>query len=203
MLAGAGARAIGLPGAPLYSTVALWGGMSAAITFAFLRGRPAGLLRLRSIDLLWGLGFGLVLRLVQGWLGNSGLVAFPSAGALDGGLPPDWWLTTALPAVLIGPVIEEFFFRCVVLIGIYQLLRRSVGAGVAGLASVLASSAGFVLLHSAFESISLLGAIQLFVVGVTCGVLVLLTGRIWGAVLTHVLYNATFILLVAIGSLLR
>ena len=54
-----------LPWAPFASTLVLWAGMLAAVGFAFARSRPAGLLKARPIDLLWGVGLGFALRLLQ------------------------------------------------------------------------------------------------------------------------------------------
>lgn len=193
---------IAAPWAPLASTAVLWAGMLAAVGFAFTRGRPAGLLRFRAIDLLWGVGFGLGLRLLQGWLSGADAGAFPSAATLDGSLPTTWWLTEALPAAVVAPPVEEFFFRAVILVTVYQLLRRSAGGFAAGVAALLVSSGGFVLLHAMGGSLSVADAVQLLAVGGTGGLLVLLTGRIWGAVLTHVVYNASYLALVAAGTLL-
>ncbi|MDF2045933.1 CPBP family intramembrane metalloprotease [Microbacterium sp. Kw_RZR3] len=118
-------------------------------------------------------------------------------------LPPDWWLTTATSAGVIAPVVEEFFFRAVVLVATYQLLRRSTGAPAAAVTSALVSAGGFVLLHAAFSAEGLTDGIQLFIVGATCSALVLLTGRIWGAVVVHIAYNVSFLALVVLGSVLQ
>ena len=71
-----------------------------------------------------------------------------------------------------------------------------------GVAALLVSSGGFVLLHATGGSLSIADAVQLLAVGGMGGLLVLLTGRIWGAVLTHVVYNASYLALVAAGTLL-
>jgi membrane protease YdiL (CAAX protease family) len=189
-----------VPWAPIASTVILWAGLGAAVVFAFVRARPAGLLRFRPIDVLWGVGLGLGLRLLQGWLSGADAATFPSATSLDGSLPSAWWLTDALPAGLIAPVIEEFFFRTVVLVAVYQLLRRSVGGVAAGMTALLVSAGGFVLLHATAGALTLTDGIQLFAVGATCALVVLLTGRIWGAVLTHIVYNVSYLALVLVGT---
>ncbi|WP_241493669.1 CPBP family intramembrane glutamic endopeptidase [Microbacterium testaceum] len=127
---------------------------------------------------------------------------FPTLASLDGAFPTGWLLTIGLPAAIGAPVVEEFFFRAVVLIAIYQILRRSVGTGAAIATAVLMSAGGFVLLHAVGGVLTLQDGIQLFVVGSTCGLFVVLTGRIWGAVLTHLTYNATYLLLLVVGSVL-
>jgi len=201
VVGGGAASRIAAPWAPLASTVVLWAGLGAAIAFAFLRGRPAGLLRFRPTDLLWGLGLGIALRMMQGWVSGADAASFPSAVSLDGSLPSGWWLTDALPAGVIAPVVEEFFFRAVVLVAVYQLLRRGVGGVAAGMTALLVSAGGFVLLHATAGVLTLSDGIQLFAVGATCALVVLLTGRIWGAVLTHVVYNVTYLALVVVGTL--
>lgn len=191
-----------VPWAGFASTLVLWAGMVAAIVFAFARSRPAGLLRFRAIDLLWGVALGLALRVLQGVLSGADVAVFPSAPTLDGSLPASWWLTEAVPAAIVAPVVEEFFFRAVVLVCVYQLCRRSLGGVAAGMTALLVSAGGFVLLHASAGGLTLADGVQLFAVGGTCGLLVLLTGRIWGAVLTHVVYNASYLVLVVIGSTL-
>jgi len=59
-----------------------------------------------------------------------------------------------------------------------------------------------VLLHSAFESLALASGVQLFVVGAVCALTVLLTGRMWGAVCIHVVYNVSFLMLAVLGTML-
>lgn len=200
VVGGGAVSRIAAPWAATASTVVLWLGLGAAVAFAFARSRPAGLLRFRPIDVLWGVGLGLGLRLLQGWVSGADAAAFPSAMALDGGLPSGWWLTEAIPAGLVAPLVEEFFFRTVVLIAVYQLLRRSVGGVAAGVTAALVSAGGFVLLHATAGALTLVDGIQLFAVGGTCAVVVLLTGRIWGAVLTHVVYNVSYLVLVVVGT---
>lgn len=188
--------------APVASTLVLWAGLAAAVAFAFVRARPAGLLRFRSLDLMWGLAFGLGLRLLQGAVSGAGADAFPSVATLDGHLPAWWWLTDALPAAFLAPVVEEFFFRAVVLVGVYQLLRRSLGSISAGVTALLVSTGAFVVLHASAGALSLVDGVVLFAVGATCSLLVLLTGRIWAAVLAHAVYNTVFVVLVLSGTAL-
>jgi membrane protease YdiL (CAAX protease family) len=188
--------------APLASSVALWVGLGLPVIVALRRSRPAGLLRVRSIDLLWGLGIGCGLRLLQGWLSGAGSSTFPSLPGFVDSSVWGWVWSYGVPSVLVAPVIEEFLFRAVILVGIYQLLRRSVGAVAAATTALLASAGSFVLLHAAFNSLSLADGIQFFCVGAACGLVVLLSGRIWGAVLTHVVYNVSYLVLAVVGTIL-
>jgi len=44
--------------------------------------------------------------------------------------------------------------------------------------------------------------ISLSLLGLVCGLLVMLTGRIWPAILVHVVYNGTFVVLALAGTYL-
>ena len=191
------------PWSGLVSQVVLWVGMIFPIAYAFRRGRPAGLLAFRPVDVLYAVTLGVFLRILQGWITDAGSQPIPSIATLDGSLSPTWLLTDAVPAGLIAPTVEEFFFRGVILVAVYSMLRRPAGSFAAGLAAVLVSTATFVLLHAVDGSLPLTEALPLGAVGLTCALLVMLTGRIWGAVLVHVVYNATMLALVAAGTLLR
>lgn len=166
--------------------------------YAYKVARPARLMRAKSTDLLWGISLGLILRILQGALSNANAHPFPTAGNISS----SWWYSVAISGGLVAPLIEELTFRAVLLVSVFQLLRRSVGSLAAGATSLLVSSSVFVLLHAAFNSLSLGQGIQLFVVGAVCASVVLLTGRIWGAVLVHFVYNASYLLLVLVGSYL-
>lgn len=183
---------------PLLSSYFLWLTLAAAVTWALIKARPPGLLRFKPTDLLWGLSLGLLMRLTQGLLENANSRSFPSADSLDSW----WWMSTALPAVAIAPVLEELVFRGVLLVAIYGLLRRSVGTVAALVTSALASAGAFVLFHSAFQELLLSEGVQLFLFSVVAASLVILTGRIAGAILMHVTYNVSYLLLVAAGTIL-
>ncbi|MDR6691215.1 membrane protease YdiL (CAAX protease family) [Microbacterium sp. 1154] len=197
-----GALLVGWIQAPWASGVSLatlWLGMLGAVAFAFRRARPAGLLKLRATDLLWGVGLGLTLRVAQGLASQANSNPFPTSVSSTGGLSASE-LGNALAAGLAGPLIEEFFFRAVLLVLIYQAFRRSLGHVAAAVTATLASAGVFVCLHAVFASLTLADGLQLFLVGVACSALVLLTGRIWGAVFAHVVYNAILILLGILGG---
>ena len=170
------------------ATFALWVGMGVPVVWAFARSRPVGLLRFRPVDVVFGLGFGLLLRLTQGWL--EGADRLPSLATLDGRLPPGWWFSDLIAPVVIAPVIETLFFQGVILVTLYSVLRRPAGRLAAGVSAVLASAALFMLVHGLVAPLTLDEVVALALVGLVCGALVMLTGRIWPAVLAHVVYNA-------------
>ena len=139
------------------------------------------------IDLVAGLGVGLVAR------GLVELVAPSVGGGFLGGATDAMAATiVALAgAVLVTPLIEELFFR--------GLLQRALGDGlagagrlVAGVVAVLVATAIFTGLHvlAAGEFVPvglLLGTVA---VGLGCGFLTLLTGRLAAALIAHVVFNA-------------
>lgn len=192
------------PWAAASATALLWMGMLVPVIVAFTRSRPIGLLRLRALDLLFGLGLGVVLRGMQGWIdgldGNA--AAFPSYALIDGTLPLSWVFTDLVAPVAIAPVVEEFFFRAVVLIALYTVLRRPFGAVAAGVCAVLVSTALFVVVHALAGGGSVDQVASLSLLGLVCGTLVVLTGRIWAAVLVHCVYNTTFVVLALMGTFL-
>lgn len=185
------------PWAPLASTAILWVGMLVPVILAFRAGRPAGLLRFRAADLVYALALGLGLRLFDGWVTDAASRPFPAADPT-----PSWLLTEAIPAGVVGPLVEEFFFRAVILVAVYSLLRRPAGRLAAAVAAILVSAATFILIHVVDGSLPLFESISVGAVGLVCATLVVLTGRIWGAVLVHVVYNASMLLLLAAGGIL-
>ncbi|KRA25707.1 hypothetical protein ASD65_15710 [Microbacterium sp. Root61] len=190
------------PWAAVSATVIVWIGMLVPVVWALSRSRPIGLLRFRAIDLLYGVVLGGLLRVVQGWMeplvGGTG--ALPSFGVVDGQLSSQTWLVEVLGGVAVAPVLEEFFFRGVILVALYSVLRRPVGKTVAGVVATVVSTGLFVLLHGVLLQQSTDQVIALAALGLVCGALVLLTGRIWGAVLVHLTFNAIFLLLALVGT---
>jgi membrane protease YdiL (CAAX protease family) len=177
--------------------------MLVPVVVGFGRSRPVGLLRFRALDVLYGVVLGGVLRLVQGWSelatgGSGALPSYPSVGGSAGAA----WIVEALPAVTIGPVLEEFFFRGIVLVSLFAVLRRPFGRRFAAIIAVVASSGLFLLVHGLFGVVATDQVISIALLGAVCGTLVVLTGRIWGAVLVHLMFNLSFVALAAIGALL-
>lgn len=185
----------------LVPTAALWTGMLVAVILSFVVQRTPGLFQLRFSDVVWGIGGAALLRTVAGLISGATAAPFPTTNGVTVSLS-SWAVQEGLPAGLIGPVVEEMFFRAVLLVALYRLFRPRAGAITAGAASALISAGLFVLLHAAFAPLALSDSIQLLALGLVCSLLVLLTGRIWGALLLHITYNASFLLLAVVGSLL-
>lgn len=201
-LAGVGAMQIGL-GATL-ATALIWVGMLVPIVIALLRSRPIGLLKFRAVDLVWGLGLGLILRVIQGWAaGADGIpAAFPTLTTVDGQLANGWWFSDALAPVIIAPLIETFFFQGVLLVALFTVLRRPLGSFTAGLTAWLVTTGLFVLAHTVTGGSDVAAVVAISALGATCGLLVVLTGRIWAAVLVHCVFNLTGVALALAGTLL-
>ncbi|MFC8682678.1 CPBP family intramembrane glutamic endopeptidase [Microbacterium ureisolvens] len=183
------------PWAEASATVILWIGMLVPIVWAFTRSRPIGLLRFRALDLLYGVVLGALLRTTQGWIeGLDGAPAeLPGLTQVDGELTFSTLVLDAVAPVVAVPLIEEFFFRAVILIALYTVLRRPFGKLTAGFAAALVSTALFVLVHGISGVSDASGVVSLSLLGLVCSLLVLLTGRIWAAVLVHAVYNASFV----------
>ena len=81
------------------------------------------------------------------------------------------------------------------------MLHRPFGRTVAGAIAIITSAASFVVVHSLTAGVSLDELVAIGLLGLVCASLVMLTGRIWGAVLVHVVYNATYVLLALLGSM--
>jgi len=179
------------------SSLILWMGLLAALGYALKRGRPAGLFAFRALDILFGVALGVLVRALQGALSAANEMPFPQLG---GGAVSE--LSQAVGAGLAGPVVEELFFRAVLLVTVYQVLRRRLGVAAAAVTATLVSAGAFVCLHGAFSALSLADGTQLFAVGVVASSLVLTTGRIWSAVIFHITYNVLFLAIIGTGQML-
>ncbi|WP_243075699.1 CPBP family intramembrane glutamic endopeptidase [Microbacterium sp. SS28] len=181
----------------------VWLGMLVPVVWAFTRSRPAGLLRFRALDLLYAVVLGVALRIVQGALAAaSGNAAFPSYGLVDGRLSTEWLFAEVLGPLLAAPIVEEFFFRAVIIVALYTVLRRPLGHVVAGVAAGLTSVGLFVLVHGLTLAAPVDAVVSIALLGLVCSLLVLLTGRIWGAVLVHLSFNASYVALALVGAFL-
>lgn len=186
------------------SLLLLWMAMGIAVVSAFRVGRPAGLLEFKALDLLWGVSLGVGLRLCGGIAASVNEQQFPGSGPNATGSGGDWTeavLRTGAAGVG-GPLIEEFFFRAIVLVAVFELLRRSVGIPAAALTAALSSAGLFVMLHAVFQPVTLIDGVLLVALGLGCSAIVLLTGRLWGAVIAHATYNFVLLSIVATGGLL-
>lgn len=180
-------------------------------------------LRFRWIDLAVGLAAGIAARIVLAiilailtllWPLQEGEVLQGNAELFLTGDTIWLIINGILGGVLIAPFLEELFNRGVVLRGIQNALwlrrtgprkekvspavqRRSITT--ATVFALLVSSLAFGLLHTGAvtdlrSSVYLL--LSTFTVGLICGVLTVITGRLGPAIVTHVVFNGTGVALV-------
>ncbi len=181
-LAGMGSASI-LVGFAVFNAVALW------------RSRPRGLFRIRVGDVVVAVFVGCAIRVVEGWA--QGSPRFPSYPLLDGSLASTWWLDELVLPVVVAPVVEEFFFRAVIVVCVFGAIRPVLGARWASLLAVLVSCGLFVLMHLEATPSGIIGVVLL---GAICGTFVVTTGRIAPAIGTHAVYNLTYVALAWAGT---
>ncbi|MDJ0351055.1 CPBP family glutamic-type intramembrane protease [Cryobacterium sp. PH29-G1] len=181
---------------PLVAAVVVAGGRPGAAFW--VRGLR---LTLRPIDLIWGLGVGLLARTVASLIEIWGYGGVGSTGVQLGETVYDaWWVFgTLLAPVLLAPVIEEVFFRGLVLRAVHGQTMAHRATWAAAPIAVGVSGLTFALLHLMALSLSntttvlVVGSATL-VVGLATAWLALATGRIGGAIIAHVTFNALVIL---------
>ncbi|MET2011857.1 CPBP family glutamic-type intramembrane protease [Microbacterium chocolatum] len=154
--------------------------------------RVLGIRPWRWSDAALGVGIALVVRAAVE-------VVEPTTGTLGGpfGASAGVVAVSVLGAVVVAPVVEEVFFRGLMLRALVDA-SGALGRGLASVVAVAVSTAAFVALHlvtlGPFAPAGLLvGTVG---IGIGCGVLALATGRIGGALVAHALFNAIGILLI-------
>jgi membrane protease YdiL (CAAX protease family) len=182
----------------LLAYLSVWVPLGALVLVASLRHGTGSLardmgLRFHPIDLLWGLAVGLLTRVVASLIEIT-FYGQLAQGPVTLGTPvyDGWWLFGSLLApVLIAPFIEELFFRGLLL----RALQRATsgGAAVATVFAVVVSGAVFALVHmlgADSMSVMLVVGLSTFVFGVAAASLAAATGRLGGAIVAHVTFNA-------------
>ncbi len=187
---------------PLWATALLqlpmWAGWILAVVLAGAKGggpcREFGL-GVRPVDVPVGVGLGLLLQFVVlpllylPVLELAGLtrddLAEPARNLADKATSPVGWATLALVVVVGAPVVEEVFYRGLLL---GALRRRRVPPVLAA----VGSGAFFAAMH--LQPLQFPG---LFVLGTLLALLVLRTGRLGGAIVAHATFNAVTLLVLA------
>lgn len=189
--------------AGLAAQLLVWLCFALPVVVALRRSRPRGLLRLRAIDLAYGVVFGVLLRAAQGVVSGLGgtPAPWPSTFSTGGGLPASF-SAQAIAGVVVSPVLEEAFFRGVVLVCAFVAIRRVAGAVAAGIAAVALSTVLFVVAHIFVGDPDAVDLAILALLGVVAGAFVVGTGRLWPAVWVHLVFNATGFAMIAVGTLL-
>lgn len=155
----------------------------------------AGRFRIHPLDILIGIGAGLVARaaatLVELAVYGRPLVAGVQP-TIDGVGPSPALvaLTMIVAPLVLAPVVEEWFFR-----GTLLPALRGRGAGTA--VAVAASALIFALMHLlAVTSVTagLVTGLSALALGLAAGILAVTTGRLVAPVAAHVVFNATVLI---------
>lgn len=149
-----------------------------------------------GIDLLLGLFVALIARATVE-------LAVPATGSLWPAFAETEFdriatvVVLGVGSALLAPVVEELFFRGAVQRIVHQLGMRGLGKTVAGVVAVAVSTALFVLLHALPFGAAVPVAVLLppLLMGIGAGTLVAVTGRLGGAIVAHVLFNAAGVVL--------
>lgn len=140
----------------------------------------------RGIDLVWGLAVGLLLRAVVE-------VLVPTRGALAGGFAepsPLDIVVLAMSAIVVTPIVEELFFRGVLVAAIADALRGA-HRPLAAVLAITASTVLFVALHIPRMGVSsALILLAPLLVSVAAGILLLATRRLAAPIIAHMVFNA-------------
>ena len=165
-------------------------------------------LRFRPIDILIGLGLGIVAKIFAVALTVVTIQVTnhsPESGNFELSSSPLWIVLNGfVVAALVAPFVEELFFRGLVLRAANnRVLRRGGTAARAVTTAILASSLSFALLHL-YQSpdvtlLIILGGSTLFI-GVVNSRVTLSTGRLGAAIIAHAFYNGSSVVFALLGS---
>lgn len=197
----AGVRIAG-PFSPLNGYLLVWLPLVVALLVVALvpRWRAAGSSavrwRIRPIDLLWGAAAGFLLRIATSSLE---ILFYGGLPATAGGAVPlgtvdqvVFFVVALLAVVALAPVIEELFFRGLVLPSVIGTLRG--GRWIA----VVISAVLFAVLHLLVVTTlaqTIVVGVGTLLVGLVTGSLAILTGRLGPAVVAHVVFNTSILAL--------
>ena len=162
-------------------------------------------LRFRPLDLLWGLTVGVVARVLATIVEIAGYGQMGTGGATLGEPVRDlWWLFAVfLAPVLLSPVIEEMFFRGLVLPSVRGAASGTgVSPAVAAGTAVVVSAALFALVHvidTGSVTATVVIGLSTFLFGLGAAGLTVATGRLGGAIVAHITFNALVVVPALLG----
>jgi membrane protease YdiL (CAAX protease family) len=151
---------------------------------------------IRPIDLLWGAAAGFVLRIAVSSLEILFYGGLPATAG--GAVPLDtvdqmlFFVVALLAVVALAPIIEELFFRGLVLPSVIGTLRG--GRWIA----VVISGVFFAILHLLVVTTvaqAIVVGVGTLLVGLVTGSLAILTGRLGPAIVAHVVFNTSILAL--------
>lgn len=182
----------------LLSYLVVWVPLCGTVLVAcYLRGsrslaRDFGL-RFRPIDLLWGLAVGMLARVFASLVEIGGYGQMGGGAVTLGETVHDgwWWFGALIAPVIVAPVIEELFFRGLLLRATLKYLTGAVVMRNA--VAIVLSGAVFAVLHvleAGSGTVAVVVGISTFGFGLAAATLVILTGRLGGAIIAHITVNA-------------
>ena len=165
-------------------------------------------LRFQPIDVVLGLGLGIaakVVALVLTIVAISVTNHTPESGNFELSPSPVWIVLNGfLVAAVLAPVVEELFFRGLVLRAANnRVLRRGGTTARAVTTAIVVSSVSFAALHL-YQSpdvtlLIILGGSTLFI-GVANSRATIWTGRLGAAIIAHAFYNGSSVVFALMGS---
>ena len=156
-------------------------------------------LRVTALDVLFGLGAGLLLRAFASVVEIAFYGRMSGLGVQFGDIVYDgWWVFgTLLAPILLAPFIEELFFRGLVQRTARRVSERIMPARLAVFVSIVVSAALFAVLHlteSTNATAAAVLGISTFALGLTSALIAALTGRIGGSIVAHMSFNGSLVL---------
>lgn len=175
-----------LVAAVLVARIAARGSLAAAL----------GLRHWRWMDAAVGISIALIVRgLVETIAPTTGSLVTPFAEDVGAAVPAI--VVAVVGGVLLSPIVEELFFRGLALRAMTQASTPALGAISASIVSVGVTTLGFVALHvlPSGGAVPLALVVGATAIGLGCGILAAVTDRLGGAVVAHVVFNASGIAL--------
>lgn len=175
--------------------IPLWCGYVGAVVLAGMKGRGVAAdfgLSFRAVDPSWivvGVAVQVVVLPLLYWpilrlVGRTSEDLSAPARSLADKAQSSWgWVVLALIVVVGAPVVEELFFRGL-------LLRSLQKGGMSDLWSCVVCAAVFAAIH-----LQVLQFAGLFVIGLVLSALAVRTGRLGPSILTHAGFNAASVVL--------
>lgn len=182
--------------------VPLWLSMLIPVGMIVANPTTSQIFHARYRDLIWGVSCAIALRLVQGWVSGANCVVFPTLADVAGTANGYLLVVILISLALAAPVVEELFFRGVMIPLSVAVLEHRVGGLVSRLLACLISTSAFVAIHAIFSPLTEIALAIYIIFGISVSALTVLTGRIWPAIIAHVVYNSSFLALAVGGTLL-